>query len=298
MPDKNIYRQQALDKLAMPEMLDKSLPVTKPLYWIAVIGASILLIALLIWGFFGNINVTIDVSGTCFTPSYANEYVCNDTGIVTSVYKTTGKFVKAGQPIYEYRDSVNSQEVKYWNSPVTGLITTLNVYPGAEIYPGKNSIIIKAFVNETSKSSEVVDVSENHDVNDSYANYNKKVYVFVPMENFGQLTPGLEAEVWPYSADKYSHGHMIGKVDFVNAFVASDDDLKSIVGLDVDISQLKEKGTIGICEIELQTDENTASGFYWTSPNGASQTLYEGDLVNASIIMGRVHPISLLFPGL
>lgn len=32
MAEKNIFRKEALEKLAMPEMLDKSLPVTKPLY--------------------------------------------------------------------------------------------------------------------------------------------------------------------------------------------------------------------------------------------------------------------------
>ena len=282
----------------MPEILDKSLPVTKPLYWIAVIGAAIMLTFLLLWGFFGNINVTVDVSGVCYTPGYANEYVCNDTGIVTSVYKTSGCFIKAGEPVYEYRDSTSSQESKYWTSPVTGLITSINIYPGTEIYPGKSSITVKAFVNESSTASEIVDVTKDHDPNDPYTNYTMKVYAFVPMENFAKIIEGQDAEVWPYTTDKFTHGHMIGKIDYTSAFVASDDDLNSIVGIETYIPQIKELGTLGICEIALQTDESTESGFYWTSPNGASQELYEGYLVNASVIIGRVHPISLLFPGL
>lgn len=55
---------------------------------------------------------------------------------------------------------------------------------------------------------------------------------------------------------------MIGKIDYTSAFVASDDDLNSIVGIETYIPQIKELGTLGICEIALQTDESTESGFY------------------------------------
>lgn len=47
-----------------------------------------------------------------------------------------------------------------------------------------------------------------------------------------------------------------------NAFIASDDDVKSILGLDADITTLHDLGNIGICEIMLEEDPNTVSGFY------------------------------------
>ena len=55
---------------------------------------------------------------------------------------------------------------------------------------------------------------------------------------------------------------MIGKVVHVNAFIASDGDIKSIIGLNTEISTLENLGSIGICEIMLEPDPNTASGFY------------------------------------
>lgn len=142
------------------------------------------------------------------------------------------------------------------------MISSISVYPGAEITPGKRAVMIKSFVDETAGGSSIVDVVEGHDPNDSYSNYTKKVYAFVPMANFGTMVPGLEAEVWPVTADKYTHGHMVGKISYVNAFVASDDDIKSIVGLDSDIPDLKKLGNVGIVEIELQPDPNTESGYY------------------------------------
>lgn len=142
------------------------------------------------------------------------------------------------------------------------MISTMNIYPGSEIFPGKDSMMIKAFVKETADYSQVVDVSNEHSPDDEYINYIKKVYAFVPINNFSQIQPGLDVEVWPVSADKYTHGHMTGKVTYVNAFMASDDDIKSIVGLDNEITQLEQLGNVGICEITLEPDPNTASGYY------------------------------------
>ncbi len=75
------------------------------------------------------------------------------------------------------------------------MISTLNIYPGSEIHPGKNSMMIKAFVKETDASSQVVDIAEGHNPNDSYTNYTKKVYAFIPVNNFSQIQPGLDVEV-------------------------------------------------------------------------------------------------------
>lgn len=55
---------------------------------------------------------------------------------------------------------------------------------------------------------------------------------------------------------------MIGKVVHINAFVASDSDIKSIIGLNAEIEQLDALGGVGICEISLEKDPNTVSGFY------------------------------------
>ena len=298
MKDNTIYRKEALDRLSIPQKLDKSLPVTKPLYWLALLGAVIILTILLLWGFFGYINVTLDVSGICYTPGYANQYLCEDTGIVTQVTEGQGNFVVAGDPIYEYKDSPKSNSTKTWKTPVTGLITSLSIYPGTEIYPGKDAITIKAFVHETVKGSVIVDEVPGHDPNQSYYDYTKKAYLFVPISNFGQIQIGQQAEIWPNSSDKYAHGHMIGTIDYINAFIASDEDIKSVIGLDQEISDFEQMGNLGICELSLQKDPETESGFYWTSPNGKNITIAEGDVVNASIIISRVHPISLLFPGL
>lgn len=140
-------------------------------------------------------NINLDVMGVTYTPGYANEYVCDDTGVLTSLYKEQGKFITAGETIYEYKDSFNSKNTKQWKSPVTGIISSIEVYPGAEIYPGKPALTIKSFVKEDGNKSTIVSEQEGYNSDDSYSNYSKILYAFIPMNNISQVVPGQDVEV-------------------------------------------------------------------------------------------------------
>jgi len=59
--DKKLYRQEALDKRATPDDLDRRMVLTKPRHWMLVVACLLLSIILIGWGFLGRIN--IDVKG-------------------------------------------------------------------------------------------------------------------------------------------------------------------------------------------------------------------------------------------
>ena len=48
----NIYRKTALDKLSLPEQLDKAITVISPSFWIAIIGLGVILLIALLWSIF------------------------------------------------------------------------------------------------------------------------------------------------------------------------------------------------------------------------------------------------------
>ena len=48
MANDDLYRSAAVKKLSAPERLDYLLPVTKPFYWVAGVGAVLLVLVALI----------------------------------------------------------------------------------------------------------------------------------------------------------------------------------------------------------------------------------------------------------
>lgn len=143
----------------------------------------------------------------------------------------------------------------------------------------------------------MVDEFDKNAQEKKYADYKKVVYCFAPIDSFTKIAVGQNVEVIPTNTDKYTHGHMQGKISHVNAYLASSSDIYSILGLDVNVEVISSLGDVGIFEVVLDEDASTKSGFYWSSPRGNEISVYEGQVVTASVIMSRVHPISLLFPG-
>lgn len=55
--DHLLFRKQALDNVASPEDLEAMIRVTAPRGWIALSAAALLLLAIVVWAFFGSVHV-------------------------------------------------------------------------------------------------------------------------------------------------------------------------------------------------------------------------------------------------
>jgi len=58
-----IYRKKAIDRLSSPEQLDRMIPIVQPATWLALIGAAIVVAAVLIWAVFGTLKETTALQG-------------------------------------------------------------------------------------------------------------------------------------------------------------------------------------------------------------------------------------------
>ncbi|MDO4798393.1 MAG: hypothetical protein Q4A01_10305 [Coriobacteriales bacterium] len=56
---RNLFRQQARDKLSDPDDLDEYLKVTKPSAWLMLLSVVMLLVGLLAWAIFGSFNTSL-----------------------------------------------------------------------------------------------------------------------------------------------------------------------------------------------------------------------------------------------
>lgn len=60
---KDFYRKSSLEKLSSPEQLDRMIVITSPLFWLAMVGALVVVASALVWAFRGEVAVVVGAEG-------------------------------------------------------------------------------------------------------------------------------------------------------------------------------------------------------------------------------------------
>jgi HlyD family secretion protein len=99
MPDGNLYRQVALERLASPERLDRLMKVTDTKGWLALVGCGIVLSSVLAWGVLGSVPTKQAASGILIYSAGLADVVALDAGQVASIEVAAGEHVRAGEVV-------------------------------------------------------------------------------------------------------------------------------------------------------------------------------------------------------
>ena len=89
-----LYRKSSLERISSPE-LDTMLKISSPMSWLALAGATMIVVITIIWAFIGRIPMTVTTTGIVTSPDGTNAVYSNTAGTVTNV------FVARGDKIYE-----------------------------------------------------------------------------------------------------------------------------------------------------------------------------------------------------
>ena len=92
----NIYRKASLDRLASPEQLDKMIRIASPSLWIALAGAGLVIISVLIWAIFGSLPDNVAISGLYMTNTGNLGNYATYGGKVTEILVEKDQHVEAG----------------------------------------------------------------------------------------------------------------------------------------------------------------------------------------------------------
>ncbi len=91
------FRKEALKKLSSPDDLDRLMPVTDARGWIALFAGGILLLAVIIWGFFGKIPVTIPGDGITMVTGSIDAIYIRTNGVLRRFHLKGGDVVQKGE---------------------------------------------------------------------------------------------------------------------------------------------------------------------------------------------------------
>jgi HlyD family secretion protein len=98
-PKNNIFRKEALDKVASPEQLDLLIKVTNPKRWFSLFALGSLVIAGGAWSWFGRIPIIVSGKGVLVYPSKVVTFQAANPGRILKVNVERGDKVKKGQVI-------------------------------------------------------------------------------------------------------------------------------------------------------------------------------------------------------
>lgn len=92
---KGVYNKEALNKIAAEDRLDRMIVLVAPSIWLSIIGAFIIIVGLLVWGFKGSLPTSIDTNGIYLNTGGSSFIYTKYDGFVMEV------FVKSGDEIEE-----------------------------------------------------------------------------------------------------------------------------------------------------------------------------------------------------
>jgi HlyD family secretion protein len=96
---KSVFRKVSIERLSSPEQLDQLMQVTTSRGWIALAAMGGLLMAAVIWGFFGNVPTRVQGMGVLIRTGGVYDIVPLASGQMTDIAVRPGDLVREGQVV-------------------------------------------------------------------------------------------------------------------------------------------------------------------------------------------------------
>ena len=122
------------------------------------------------------------------------------------------------------------------------------------------------------------------------------VVCYVPVTEGRKIKIGMKASVYPSTAKKQEYGHMRGTVVYVDNYVTSQAEIANQVGMESMVNEFLKNGPVIEVRLELDKDESTASGYWWSTRKGREIELTEGTMIDSDICVQEKSPISMIVP--
>lgn len=303
-----IFSREALNKLRSPEKLDTLLPITTPINWMALIAIGILLFSVVLWSIFGAFTVKVDGMGMIMDSAGVVNVSHISDGKIKEIYVHSGSKIKKGdliarmeQPVQDAdtrmtqynialsqsdrdamsraseHDAKKTQELvnEYIYSDYDGIVDEVMIEPGSIINVGTPICSIR----RTQNRDELTGV------------------LYIPVEQGKRVETGMSIQLAPNGVDTSQSGWLLGVVRSVSQYPTSTTAMSKVLGNEQLVQYIlnNEQGAVMEVKFDLVKDENSESGYLWTSFVGQHKPITAGSFCTGSIIIDRVPPIEKVF---
>lgn len=310
----DVYRKVAIERLSSPEQLDSLVRVTSPRGWLALIGIGLLIAAALYWGIFGTMSTMVSAQGVLVRPGGLKGIHATMPGTVSNVRVTENETVKKGDVIAWLEQpelleqirmvksdiaqlSANSgteaelqvlqrklqqlqEEYAYAArviSPYNGTVVEVMVEPGQSVASGREMVRLETHAEETDELIAVL---------------------YVPVQLGKQILPGMEVRISPTTVNREEYGSLVGSVVSVSDYPVTEQGMLNTLGNEGLVRQMAAQGVSLEVRVNLVPNDQTYSGYSWTTLEGPPHRLNSGMLVSGTINISDQRPIGMVIPQL
>lgn len=303
-----IFSREALDKLRSPEKLDMLLPITTPINWMALVAVGVLLFSVVLWSIFGAFTIKIDGMGMIMDSAGIVNISHTANGKIDQIYIHYGSQVKKGdliarmeQPAQDAdtrmaqynislaqndrdamsraseHDAKKTQELvnQYIYSDYDGIVNEIMVEKGSIVSAGTPICSIRRTQNRNELSG----------------------ILYIPIEQGKRVEPGMSIQLAPNGVDTSQTGWLLGVVRSVSQYPTSVTTMNKDLGNEQLVQYIlnNEKGAVMEVKFDLVKDEDSPSGYLWTSFVGEHKPITAGSFCTGSIIIDRIPPLEKVF---
>ncbi len=125
-----------------------------------------------------------------------------------------------------------------------------------------------------------------------------KGVLYISSQDGKKIEEGMEALVVPSTVKPQEYGFIKGKVTYVSDFPITRKGMLMTVKNDQLVQGMLSKGALFEVVVEFEKDQESYSGFKWTSANGPSLLINEGTSCMGKITVKREPPVTMVIPAL
>lgn len=310
MSSSQIFQKKALEKLKQKEKTGLAFSITTGTGWIALAAVGIALFSFLIWAFFGVMAEQVTGYGIIVDDSGVANITPVSGGRILEMKVKPGDEIKQGdvvavieQPDLEQQLYMNVEQTRSatsyeaMRSRVTQLTSSKEKFHNETqvISPYDGEIVTQRFregdIIPAGKPLYDIDVKEAQDI---------IAVMFVPALVGNKLEVGTLIHVSPGAVDSSLYGSLVGTVMDVSRYPVTTDRVVYWTGNKEFAAWIMQKcgGPIMEVQVGLNRDDETKSGYLWTTLKGPNINLSEGMTCTATAIVDRKSPAAYAFDKL
>lgn len=308
MAEKQIFSKAALDKLRSPERLDMMLPITSPIGWMSLAAIGVLLFSVILWSIFGAFTIKADGMGLILDSAGVVNVSHISGGKIDKIYVKTGSHVKRGDLIAQIEQADQSADTRMSKYSM-GLATSdrdamERVYQyGAKrnqqnvaenIYSDYDGIVDEVMV---SKGSIIANGTPICSIRLTQNRDELTGVLYVPVDKGKRIESGMSIQLAPNGVDTSQSGSLIGVVRSVSQYPVQAQVIENSLGNAQLAQWIQQSQNSALMEVkfDLVKDEDSESGYLWTSVVGEHKPITAGSFCTGSIIIDRKPPIEKVF---
>jgi HlyD family secretion protein len=280
-----------------PEHLDRMMTVVHVKSWIAMATVGIVLLALVIWGFGGTMQVRQDASGALVRSGKVIDIFAENDSVILDLAVARGDMVEQDQVLARIDQPELVSQINLLltqgGSPEEIELLRQELLQRSQILTTRAGLVYDVYVkagNYVQKGEKIATIQV-----DAGKDKSLECLLFVPVGNMKDIDVGQQVSVYPAGASKKTYGNMSGQVSFISEYPVTYQYLYEMLGSeDLAASFLATSACYEVA-LTLDVSEETPTGFEWTTSMGPSKPFGNMTLCDASIIVDELRPIDEFF---